>query len=118
MWSQPCLLPERLSRGFADDSSGDARTPFDIGTQQGTICDDVDQPRNSTAQTERFSRRAAREQMRVAAGERQPVRDIGASIVAGERREVITRGDALYQLTHLAAIQHLGQFRLTQKNDA
>jgi hypothetical protein len=110
-------LAEHLTGRAPDDVAGHHVPVLGEGAQQGAVADDVDQARHATRQSPHLAQGAVREHFLRGTGDAQAVTHVGRGLVAGERIEVVTTGDALRELPQLGAVQHLAQLGLADQDD-
>ena len=95
--------PKHFARGAAHDAGADQVAVFGERAQQGAIADDVDESRHATREPLDFPQGAIGEYFARGAGDAQAMAHIGRGLVARQRIEVVTPGDALRELAQLDA---------------
>ncbi len=88
-----------------------------VRPEQGTIANNVDDPRHSAREAIHLVKRRRGEQFVGGASDAEPVSHVRRRLVLGQRIQVVAAGHALCQLAQLITRQQLPQLRLPDQDD-
>src|SRR6266481_8514967 len=112
------FLHQEVAGGFFDHGGRNWIEPLHIRINQCVFAEKIHYPGNSAGIiVQGFDGGGLEDRLSGCAGDAQPVGDVAAGLVQGERRGVAPERNSLPKLPHFRAFQLLFEFRLANKDD-